>query len=305
MEVTLIALKQTIIMFLLIASGYLLFKTEKITKEGSRDLAQTLLYFILPCMIIKSFWTEYSAEKTRALLIAFALSIVCLGLAMLTARILFRKRPIDQFGTAFSNAGFMGIPLIQAVLGNEAVIFSAPFIAVLNILQWTYGVYIMTGKKEAVSYKKILKNPILVGLVIGLLCYFFRITPPAIVSKTAEYISGMNAPVAMIILGVYLAQTDVLKLFTERILYWNSLVRLVLIPLATLAVLSLLPDSLQTAKYALLIVASAPVGSNVAVYAQLNGLDYTYACKTVCMSTLLSIISLPCIMLAANMVWGG
>ncbi len=75
------------------------------------------------------------------------------------------------------------------------------------------------------------------------------------------------------------------------------------IPVVTLFLLAVLPSSMGMAKMALLAVASAPVGSNVAVYAQVNGLDYTYACKTVCLSTIFSIVSMPFILLLANGIW--
>ncbi len=304
MEIAIIALQQTLVMFLLIAIGYTLYKTKKITKEGSRDMAATLLHIILPCVIVKSFCTEYSVEKSNHLLISFVLSVVCLGISMLISRLFFKKRSIDQFGAAFSNAGFMGIPLIQAILGETAVIFAAPFIAVLNILQWTYGVFVLTGKKEAVSLKKILTNPVLISLVIGIICFYSQVTLPKIVSTTITYVAGMNAPIAMIVLGVYLAQANIKELFTESVLYINAAVRLIVIPLVTIAILTFLPANLKMAKFALLIVASAPVGSNVAVYAQLNGMDYTYASKTVCMSTLLSIATMPLIMFVAQSIWG-
>ena len=92
MEIAIIALQQTLVMFLLIAIGYTLYKTKKITKEGSRDMAATLLHIILPCVIVKSFCTEYSVEKSNHLLISFVLSVVCLGISMLISRLFFKKR---------------------------------------------------------------------------------------------------------------------------------------------------------------------------------------------------------------------
>ncbi len=303
METARIALNQTAVMFLLAAVGWCLFKTGKITQKGSKELAGILLYVILPCVIIKAFCTEYTPEKCSHLLWSFVLSVVCLFISMIIAQVFFHKRPIDNFGAAFSNAGFMGIPLIKALLGDEAVIFAAPFIALLNIFQWTYGVVVMTGKKDSIQPKKLLTNPILISLLAGLICFFGRLSLPTVIDVTLAHISGMNAPAAMIILGVYLAQTDIKSLFTDKMLYWNSIVRLMVIPVVTLFLLAVLPSSMGMAKMALLAVASAPVGSNVAVYAQVNGLDYTYACKTVCLSTIFSIVSMPFILLLANGIW--
>ena len=107
----------------------------------------------------------------------------------------------------------------------------------------------------------------------------------------------------MIVLGVYLAQTKLTELFTTKIVYVATVVRLVVIPMLTIAVLSLFPSSFQDVRLAILISASAPIGTNVAIFAQLNGMDYTEAVKNICFSTLLSILAVPLIIGFANFVW--
>ena len=303
MELALIALRQTAVMFLLMGIGWALCRGGKISRDGSRELANLLLYVILPSAILNAFCTEYTAEKSRRLLCAFGLSLAALLLAVLVSRLIFRRYPIDHFGAAFSNAGFMGLPLIQALLGSEAVIYSAPFIALLNFLQWTYGVSVLTGQKGGLTLRKTVTNPILLSLAAGLACFYLRITLSGVLSTTVSSVAAMNSPAAMIILGVYLAQTDLRSLFTAPRLYANAAVRLLLIPGLTLAMFGLLPASLWEARLALLIAASAPVGANVAVYAQLNPLDYTYASKSVCLSTLLSIGTLPLVIALAGLLW--
>ena len=303
MELALIALRQTAVMFLLMGIGWALCRGGKISRDGSRELANLLLYVILPSAILNAFCTEYTAEKSRRLLCAFGLSLAALLLAVLVSRLIFRRYPIDHFGAAFSNAGFMGLPLIQALLGSEAVIYSAPFIALLNFLQWTYGVSVLTGQKGGLTLRKTVTNPILLSLAAGLACFYLRITLPGVLSTTVSSVAAMNSPAAMIILGVYLAQTDLRSLFTAPRLYANAAVRLLLIPGLTLAMFGLLPASLWEARLALLIAASAPVGANVAVYAQLTHLDYTYASKSVCLSTLLSIGTLPLVIALAGLLW--
>lgn len=303
MELTWIALKQTAVMFVLMAIGWALFRRGKITKEGSRDLANMLLYIILPCAIINAFCTPYTREKSLQLLYAFGLGLAALLLSILVSRLFFPKRPIDHFGAAFSNAGFMGLPMIQAVLGNEAVIYSAPFIALLNLFQWTYGVSVLTRHRDRITARKALTNPILLSLILGLVCFYTNITLPEVLSTTISSMAAMNSPVAMVVLGVYLAQTNWRSLFTDWHLYQNAAVRLLLIPGLTAILFCLLPSTLQEARIALLIVACAPVGSNVAVYAQINRLDYAYASKSVCLSTLFSIITIPLMIALAGMLW--
>ena len=214
---------------------------------------------------------------------------------MLISYLFFKDNGVKNFGAAFSNAGFIGIPLVTAVLGGDSVFFIACIIAELNIFQFTYGVFIMTKKKDVISYKKILTNPILISFVIGIFIFLLRIPEIDIATQTMSLISGINTPLAMIISGVYLAQADFKLMFSSKDLYLISLVRLVIIPIVTLLFLMILPKDLYTAKLAILIAASAPTGSNVAIYAQQYEKDYSSAVLIVCITTILSIITLPLI----------
>lgn len=295
MTAALLIARQIAIMFLYMLIGFLLFRRGLVTKEGSRALAHLLLYCVLPCVIINSFLAERTAENTRQLLVSIGAGALLLLLSMAVAALLFRGSGIDNFAAAFSNAGFMGFPLITALLDSSAVFFAAGFVALLNALQWTYGQWLLSRDVRQIRLRAVLGNPIILSLFAGLVLFFTQIPLPGLVTDTVSALTALNAPLAMIILGVYLAQTDLLRMFRTGRLYWVSAVRLVLIPLLSLAVLMLLPAEYRDIKAALLLVAAAPVGSNVAVYAQKLNLDYTWAVQTVCVSTLLSIVTMPAI----------
>lgn len=303
MQSAITIIQQILTMFLYMAAGYWLFRSKLVSKEGSVGFAHTLIYLILPCAILQSFFTERTVEKVSALGISFLWGILVLLLAMAVSALLFRKRPIDNFGGSFSNAGFMGIPLISAILGQECVFYVAGMIAFLNILQWFYGQPILSGKKEKLSLRIILKNPLVIALLLGLAAFLTGLRPPALVSRCIASVSAMNGPVAMIILGFYLAQTNLRSLFGKASTYLVSAVRLLLIPLLTLLLLAVVPGVSADIKLALLMAASAPIGANVAVYAQKLGKDYVYAVETVCLSTLFSLVSLPAIILLAERVF--
>lgn len=304
MELVGILLKQIVIMFILMFIGLLLFRFKKITKDGSKELGNVLIYVIMPCVVINAYMTEFSAERLRGLALSFGLSALALVLAMVISQLIFKKHPIENFGTAFSNAGFMGIPLVQAVLGTEAVFYVSAFVALLNLLQWTYGVFVITKDKKQISVKKILTNPVLISMVVGILLFVLPVKVPAVFTGTVSLIAGMNAPVAMISLGTYLAQITVRQLFTDKTAYFSTLVRLIVIPVVTLLVLTPIPAQYMTLKLAILIVAATPVGSNVAIFAQIHNKNYTQAVKSVCLSTVCSIVTIPLLMAAAGSLWG-
>ena len=297
MATVFIVLRQSIIMFLYMAIGGLLFQKGLITKEGSKSLANMLLYVVLPCVVVKSFCVARTPERTSGLLVSFLAALGILLLAMAVSHLLFKRNPIDDFGAAFSNAGFMGFPLVAAVQGSEAIFYAAGFVALLNALQWTYGQSLISGDPGYRSPKAILKNPLVLSLLLGILIFCFEIPMPAIASDLLAALAALNAPLAMVILGVYLAQTDPKTLFNDPHLYVVAAARLVLIPLLTALVLKLLPAQYAAIATTLVIVAAAPIGSNVAVYAQKLGKDYAYAVRGVCLSTLLSAITMPLLML--------
>lgn len=300
MATVFIVLRQSVIMFVYMAIGGLLFKKGLITKEGSKSLANLLLYAVLPCVVVKSFCVARTPERVSGLLVSFLAALGILLLAMAVSHLLFKKNPIDDFGAAFSNAGFMGFPLVAAVQGIEAIFYAAGFVALLNALQWTYGQSLISGDPGYRSPKAILKNPLVLSLLLGILIFCFELPVPTIASDLLAALAALNAPLAMVILGVYLAQTDPKTLFNDPHLYVVAAARLVLIPLLTILVLKLLPAQYAAIATTLVIVAAAPIGSNVAVYAQKLGKDYAYAVRGVCLSTLLSAITMPLLMLFTN-----
>ncbi len=293
-------LKQIIIMFVLMGIGYYLYKTNKITKQGSKDLGTIMIQVVIPVIILKSFWIESTSEKIQILILTFFISFFALLISIIISHFIYKKDGILNFGSAFSNAGFIGIPLVSAILGDEAVFYIACFIAELNVLQWTYGVYIMTKDKANLNIKNTLRHPIILSLIIGIIIFFCNIPQPKIIQTTFSLIAGLNTPIAMIISGVYLAQADLKQLFVSRSLYMISFVRLIFIPIVTLGFLMLIPHLDSTVKLAILTAASAPTGANVAIYAQVYNKDYIRAVFIVCITTILSIITLPILISIAS-----
>lgn len=297
-------LKQNIIMMIYMLIGYLLYRGKLLTKQGSGEIGKLLLYIIIPMAIIKSYMKEFSSEMLIGFLISFVAAVGTLGLSILVSSLFFHgKSVIRQFGTAFSNAGFIGIPLVQMTLGEDAVFYIASFVALLNILQWTYGVYIMTGDRSLISVKKIVLNPVVIGFAAGLFLFFLPVELPELLAGVVGTLAAMNGPLAMLVLGAYLAQIPIGALFTDRLTYLSTVVRLIVIPLITIAALSLIPGEYLSIRLAVLLVASAPVGSNVAIFAQLYEKEYTDAVKDVCLSTVCSILTMPVIIGLANYIW--
>ena len=303
MNLLLLLIKRLVVMFLFILIGAILFRRNKVTEKGSESLANLLITLILPCVILRSFLIEPSRQQVIYLFYSMIFSLLVLSISIFISRIVFKKDAIAHFAAAFSNPGFFGIPLISAVLGDNAVLYAAPFIAYLNILQSTYGVAAITDKKVEISAKKILLSPFILSFVIGLIIFFSPITLPDILKDVISSSANLNTPIAMIVSGVYLAKVDIKEMLKNKKLYGISVVRLIVIPAFSLIVLSFLPQEFFALKMCLLIAVSCPVGTNVAVYAQLHKKDYCYAAESVVISTLLSIVSIPIFVMLAQTIW--
>ena len=303
MDTVLTLVKQTVTMFLLAGVGFAMFKSGKITKEGSKSIGNILIYGSLPCVLISSFFIEKTQEHMIGLAISAALGFLLVLMSILVGKLCFREDAIAKFAAAFSNPGFFGIPLILASLGSGCVFYVAGFIACVNLGQWTYGVAVMTGQKGGFSFKRLVTAPFAIAIAIGLAIFLTGIEIPGILKNSITAIKELNTPLAMFTVGIYLAQTDLKNMFFKKSLYSISLVRLLMIPALAILLLWPLPASMLDMKIALFIAAACPVGSNIAVYAQLHNQDYAYSVETVIISTILAIVTMPIMVNLAQMVW--
>ena len=312
----LIILQQILVMAVYMVIGYLLCKGGKITDAGSKSFANLLAWIIIPCTIINSFLTGFTAQKLYAFGISFLLGSFTVFLAAVIGTVIFRGYGVEMFAVAFSNAGFIGIPLIRAAIGEEGVFYLVGFLITFNVLQWSCARTLLKegrwiSKKSGAGGREsgkgglrhFLMNPMLIASLAGFLLFVCNLGEkvPEIFRNCVGSLASINTPLAMIVLGVYLAQSDLLSLFTTKRLYFVSAVRLILVPLVVILIFSLLPVDSRI-RMTLVIAAAAPVGANVTVYSQIYDGDYLYACKTVTQSTLFSILIMPLIIQIANML---
>lgn len=314
MELIVPVLLKTALMFVFMLVGYLLYRSGKITDEGSKSMANLLVYIVMPAIVVKSFCVECTTQSAMDLSLSTALGLGAIVLSGIVAHLFFKRSPIDDFATTFCNSAFFGIPLIQATIGETGVFFIAPMIAFTSLGQWTYGVKLITGEKlkETLNPKKLLLSPFVIAVAVGLILFFSGLgnllatSSNAVASTAFDAVSGMaavNTPLAMVVIGVYLAKTDFKTTFTTPSVYAVCAVRLLVVPLLTLGLFSLVPSRFALVKLAVFISTVAPVGANVAVYAQLHGKDYPYAVKTVTASTIFSVVTMPLLIMLADAIW--
>jgi len=282
-------------------AGFFMTKTRVLKESNSSVLARLLLYLILPAVIINSFITN--AFELHNLFDSLLLSILAIGISMAMSFVILRKNHMAVFGSSFSNVGFIGVPLITAVTGNRYVMYIAGLIALINSAQWIYSkVFFAENKLNHIN--ELLLNPMLISFLLGITLSIAPVKIPALVLDCVEMLSACNTPLAMIILGIYLGNCKLKNLFTDKSAYVVSFSRLVVIPLSTLLVYVLIPIRDSLIMLSILIAVSTPVGSNIAVYAQKYNKDYSFAVSVTCLSTMLSIVTVPFIVQLAKNLWG-
>ena len=299
--ITQILLQQTIIMFALMLLGLLLSRRGMITEQGSRDLSNVLLYAVIPCVILRSYMSEFSTEKLRAMGLSALIAVIAFAASIAVAYLTCGTRHrIENFAVAFGNAGFIGIPLVTAVFGPEAAFYVVSFSTFANLLQWTYGIVIISGKKETMNLRMVFVNPVFISMVIGIALFVLQPALPTVVTGTIGYIADGNTVLAMIILGYYLSKVQLRGLFADVRLYLFSALRLLVVPAVTILVFLPFPFARGEITLITLIAAATPIASSTAIFAQKFGQDYRQAVSYVCLSTILSVATLPLVMLFAE-----
>lgn len=301
MTLSTIVAVQVAIVFILIAVGFVLKKSRLIDENGSKQMTNILLTIVTPCVLIKSYQRDFLPEHALNLLWAAGFAVLIHVVMIILATLIYRpddskRYRINIFSAVYSNCGFMAIPLLSAVLGDDGVFYGASYLAIFNICYWTHGVCLYSGGIKALSLKKAFLNPGVIGTLLSLAMFFLQIRLPNIVLSPVEYLAGLNTPLAMIVLGAYLADINLLKTLKKPAIYTVSLLRLVVFPIIAI-ILARLMHLNEAVATAVLIAAACPTATVTTLFAAKFGLDAGYASEIVSFTTVLSIATIPLVML--------
>lgn len=292
---------QVIILFVIMLIGYVAKKQGKISKELISGLGVLLLDITLPGMIIASFNQSFSKQKLMGILIVFVCALGIHLLSLILGKFLFRKyadstRTILKFILIFSNCAYMGFPILESIFGKEGVLYGSIYNIAFNIFLWTAGVMMFSDQKELPDFKKAIYNPGMISVFIGMIIFLFSIKLPAPIYNSLDMLGKTTTPLSMIIIGSMLADADFKSIFTEYATYYGSLLRLIILPAIVLFVLKWIGLS-GVMLGSLVISAAAPAAATTAVFAERYGGDESLASKIIFISTLLSLITMPGIVL--------
>ena len=296
---------QVVTLFLLMGVGFVLAQLGKLYPDGVSQMSTLVLYVVTPCVIIHAFAIERTDGMVRLLLefaAVYALStLFCAAVALFCFRgeDPCRRGPM-RFAMVYGNNGFMGLPLLLSILGEQAVIYGVVSVVVFNLLLWTHGVRTMGGR---VTLRQALVSPATVGLAVGLPLFLTGGRLPSMVDSAVGFLADLNTPLAMIVIGAQMAFADLGATFRDRRLYLAAFLKLAAMPALTLLVLY--PLGLDPVLYsALIILAATPTGGTASMFAQQFERDAVAGAQVVTLTTLFSILTLPAFVLLAKLAGG-
>lgn len=294
------------VMFLLMLVGFVFAKKKIFTKDGIKQMTELVLNVVVPCVILNAYQREFEVRLLKNLALAFVFALIVHIISIIVSSLIFRTKDekmdsISRFATVYSNCGFMALPLIGAVYGNDGVFYAVAYLTVFNVLYWTHGLYSFTRDKKSVSVKNCILKPGVWGTLLGVIIFLFQIKLPAPLEKTVSFISDLNTPVPMIILGTYLVNLNIKKILKNGQLWLVCFMRLVAVPVFSIFVAKLMGLAPQV-YLPLVISCQCPSAVMVTMFAEKFGFDTEYSSQIVSVSTLLSIITIPLILMLAVVI---
>lgn len=296
-DLFLITLSQIVVLFVFIIAGYLLRKFNILPDNAAAVLSKLIMWVFLTSMAFKTFAVNFTIQNLRENMGYLAAGTVCAVVLFFAGNILgekFGKTPVTKaiykYSFVVPNTGYMGYPIITGLFGELALCHFMVFAIPLMIINYTWGVAVLTGGGK-VSVKS-LKNPMLIGMLLGIIFGLIGIPIPELPMQILTSAANCMAPCAMILAGIVVAKKPLVKVFSHPRAYWATLIRLIAIPAVLMIAFKLLNVNkdimtLGTLAYAM------PMGMNTIVFTEANGMDSSAGTSTVMISHTLSVLTIP------------
>ena len=298
---SILLLRQIFILFLIMFVGIILVKTGLLKKEDQHVLIVLLLDVAMPCVVINSFLkVEYTPEIRNGFILMLIAGTLVQGLAILVTKLVrkpFHLTDVEEGSIEYCNAGALMIPLIQAVLGDEWVVYTATFLCVQNFYLWTHGVSLISRTPQT-NLKKLIKNPNLVAIALGAVLFIIHCPLPDILRETMDNAGSMAGPLCMLSTGMIMADVDLKKIFLNVRIYFIIFLKMIVLPLLCIAIMKYTPLSTVTANadqimMILTMIMAAPSANLITQWAALYDNEPDYAGSIGVATTLVCILTIP------------
>lgn len=287
-------LMQVMTLFLLIITGFIAAKKNVLDDRGLRGLNTMVLTFAQPALILHKMQMPTTPQLIIELAWVFVLTCLTIAIAGMIAFRIFAKEERNRRATLtvlsmVSNCGFMGYPVITATMGEDALIYAVMFVTAFNLMSWTLGAFFFGGRK-AMQPQKLLTNPTIWAVIVGMLLFLTGWTLPAFVNSALNMMGATTTPLAMFVIGARLISLRREHLRDMKLLLACTL-RLVVFPAMILLLrLTPLPEMVVSSVY---VCTAMPCAALTAMQAERWDCEKELASRAVALSTALSMATVP------------
>ena len=292
-------------LFFLLSAGFVARKTGIIHKDTTRGMSGLLVKITFPAMIFSSMQKPFTPELLRegltALLISvcvYALFLAAAVLAGLLFRVPAKDKGVYRFALLFSNIGFMGFPILSSIFGEEVLFHASMFNIPFPLLTYTLGAWFLgrDGDASHPLHPKSLLSPGIIATVLGFICFIFSVPLPEPLSGGIKLLGDVTTPLSMLLIGSLLTEIPVRDLLTEWKIYLVSFLKLAVFPAVIMMSVFAVTDN-PALRAVSVTLGSMPVAVNAPLMAHEYGGNEILATRLVVVSTFLSMITLPVVML--------
>ncbi len=298
MQLVGITLTQLINMVFFMAIGYVFRKKNILDVYAGGAISRLIVNVFLPAMVIRSFSDNFKldviSDKIMIIVISVIVLILTAVLSIYLARIFSKDKStqgIYMYSFTIPNLGYMGYPLIQAIFGDAALLDAMIYCMPYNVYIYTVGIRVLTSLKNT-SIKGLLLNPSIIAMFVGAILGLTNVQLPEVVRSILVTAENCVSPCAMILTGTVFARINMKSVFTDWRSYAASAIRLLIIPLAFLAVFKAinLPNNWILPCVAILAM---PLGVNSVVFPEAYGGDAESGAKVCFMAAILALFTIP------------
>lgn len=304
-------LSNVAIMLIYMLLGLFLCKMKKATPAHAKSMSGLLIYILGPMMITNSFLRiEYTREIFFKIMTFLFTTLILQFLFFCVLYLIFHKKyeqakyRILTCASVLGNVGFFGIPIVNSVYPNNPIVscYCSVHVMSMNILVFTLGAFLITNDRKYMSVKSIFLNPTTLSLFVAIPIFVLKIKLPMLLDAPVELLAKMATPVCLIILGMRLSEANIKDLFTRPFVYAACFFKLLIYPLFAYGCVVLLPCFDDVFKGSILVLSAAPAGAIIESLAELYECEQELSANAVLMTTLMSVITVPIILLLLSSI---
>lgn len=295
----LVVLEQMVMIFILILTGFVLYKKKMISDSASKDLSALVVNVCSPGLIIVSMFNDLSQIPREnvvfvgVIAVIFYIFLILFGYFLVwVLKVPDSLRNAYVLMTVFGNTGFIGIPVALAIIGPESMVYVIVFNFLFNLTIFTFGIMLL--KKDTEGKKRTWKDylsPGLIACIAAFLIYWFQLGLPEEIETLAGYYGNACTLLSMIVIGISLAGMKVRDMMQNKRLLAFVIIRLIAFPvILALALRPVLPDLLIRAT--VVLMAALPVGNFPAMLCEQYGRDPKPIAEGIVVTTILSVFTI-------------